>query len=72
VGGLAFERVEIDGVPAYVGNHHGPVVAGLTFRVGTADEAALDRGTTALLAELAVIDVDDLPSTWAPPSPRSS
>jgi zinc protease len=60
VGGPTFERVVIDGVPAYVGNHHGPVVAGLTFRVGTADEAALDRGTTALLAELAVIDVDEV------------
>jgi hypothetical protein len=60
VGGLAFERVLIDGVPAYVGNHHGRVVAGLTFRVGSADEPALDRGTTALLAELAVIDVDEV------------
>src|SRR3979409_2444701 len=60
MGGLEFERVAIDGVPGYVGNHHGRVVAGLTFRVGTADEPALDRGTTALLAELAVIDVDEV------------
>ena len=60
MGGLAFDRVVIDGVPAYVGNHSGHVVAGLTFRVGTADEAALDRGNTGLLAELAAIDVDNV------------
>lgn len=59
-GGLTVERVTIDGVPAYVGNRGGDVVAGLTFRVGTADEAALDRGMTALLAELAAIEVEDV------------
>jgi zinc protease len=57
---LTSERVVIDGVPAYVANSTGPVVAGLTFRVGIADESALDRGLTALLAELAAIDVDDV------------
>ena len=55
---LTFERVVIDGVPAYVGNQPGAVTAGLTFRVGTADETPLDRGVTALVAELAAIDVD--------------
>lgn len=57
---LVFDRVVIDGVPAYVGNQSGHVVAGLTFRVGIADESALDRGLTALLAELAAIDVADV------------
>jgi hypothetical protein len=57
---LTFERVVIDGVPAYVGSHPGPISAGLTFRVGTADETALDRGVTALVAELAAIDVEDV------------
>jgi hypothetical protein len=57
---LTFERVVIDGVPAYVGSQPGSFVAGLTFRVGTADESALDRGVTALIAELAAIDVDDV------------
>jgi zinc protease len=55
---LTLERVVIDGVPAYVGSQPGSIVAGLTFRVGTADETALDRGVTALVAELAAIDVD--------------
>jgi zinc protease len=55
---LAFERVEIDGVPAYIGNNTGPVVAGLAFRVGTVDEAPFERGLTAVVAELAAIDVD--------------
>jgi len=57
---LTFERVVVDGVPAYVGNQPGSIVAGLTFRVGTADETALDRGVTALVSELAAIDVDDV------------
>lgn len=57
---LTCERVVIDGVPAYVGSATGAIVAGLTFRVGIADESALDRGLTALLAELAAIDVDDV------------
>ena len=47
---LTCERVVIDGVPAYVGSATGAIVAGLTFRVGIADESALDRGLTALLA----------------------
>lgn len=55
---LAFERLEIDGVPAYIGNRSGEVVAGLTFRVGVADEGPLERGMTSLVAELAAIDVD--------------
>jgi hypothetical protein len=55
---LSFERLEIDGVGAYIGNRSGPVVAGLTFRVGVADEAPLERGMTNLVAELAAIDVD--------------
>ena len=57
---LLFDRVVIDGVPAYVGNQSGSIVAGLTFRVGVADEPALDRGLTALIAELAAIDVDEI------------
>lgn len=57
---LSFERVEIDGVPAYVGNNDGPVVAGLTFRTGVADETPRDRGITSLVAELAAIDVDNV------------
>jgi hypothetical protein len=55
---LAFQRVEIDGVPAYVGNNAGPIVAGLAFRVGTVDEAPFERGVTSVVAELAAIDVD--------------
>jgi hypothetical protein len=57
---LAFERVEIDGVPAYVGNTSGPVVAGLAFRVGTGAEDPFDRGLTSVVAELAAIDVDEV------------
>ena len=48
----------IDGVPAYIGNNSGPIVAGLAFRVGTGHEAAFERGLTAVIAELAAIDVD--------------
>lgn len=55
---LSFERLEIDGIGAYIGNRSGPVVAGLTFRVGVADETPLERGMTNLVAELAAIDVD--------------
>jgi hypothetical protein len=55
---LKFERVEIDGVPAYIGNNAGQIVAGVAFRVGTGDEAPFERGLTAVAAELAAIDVD--------------
>jgi hypothetical protein len=55
---LSFERLDIDGIAAYIGNRSGPVVAGLTFRVGVADEAPFERGMTSLVAELAAIDVD--------------
>jgi zinc protease len=60
VRGPHFERVVIDGVPAYIGDQQGHVAAGISFRVGTADEEALDRGLTALIAELAAIDVENV------------
>jgi len=55
---LVFERVVIDGIPAYIGNDTGPITAGLVFRAGTADEEPLERGITALVAELAAIEAD--------------
>ena len=55
---LDFERVVVDGIPAYVANDTGPITAGLAFRVGTADEQPLERGITALVAELAAIEAD--------------
>ncbi len=55
-----FERIVVDGVPAYVGNQAGPVTAGIVFRVGTADETLLEHGITALVAELAAIDVEGM------------
>jgi hypothetical protein len=54
----AFQRIEIDGVPAYIGNDDGPIVAGLAFRVGAADESPFERGLTSVVAELAAIDVE--------------
>src|SRR5512136_2861291 len=55
---LAFDRVVVDGVPAYIGNDTGPITAGLVFRVGTADEQPFERGVTALVAELAAIEAE--------------
>jgi hypothetical protein len=53
------ERIVADGVPVYAGDSDGVVTAGLVFRVGVADEAPLDRGITALIAELAASEVEN-------------
>ena len=55
-----FERVMIDGVPAYEGDVPEPVTAGIVFRVGTADESLLEHGLNALVAELAAVDVEGM------------
>ena len=55
-----FERIVVDGVPAYIGDQPGPVTAGIVFRVGSADESLLDHGVAALVAELAAIDIEGL------------
>src|SRR4051794_8023289 len=55
-----FERIVVDGVPAYVGDREGPVTAGIVFRVGSADESLLDHGLAALVAELAAVDIPGL------------
>jgi hypothetical protein len=55
-----FDRLVVDGVPVYTGPADGDIVAGLVFRVGVADEEPLKRGITALVAELAAGEVDDI------------
>src|SRR5436190_24240185 len=55
-----FERIVVDGVPAYVGDLPEPVTAGIVFRVGSADESLLEHGLTALVAELAAVDVEGM------------
>jgi hypothetical protein len=47
-------RVEIDGVPVFWVKDDGPCVAGLTFRVGQADENAVTTGITHLVEHLAM------------------
>src|SRR2546422_882715 len=57
---VQFERIVVDGVPAYLGDQPGPVTAGIVFRVGSADESLLDHGVAALVAELAAIDIEGM------------
>ncbi|MET7392378.1 insulinase family protein [Dactylosporangium sp. NPDC005572] len=45
-------RLEVDGVPALYAPYDGPMIAGLTFRVGQVDEALPYRGITHLLEHL--------------------
>lgn len=46
--------VDIGGVPGYIVDRGGPLVLGLTFRVGHADEELSTRGTTHLIEHLAL------------------
>ncbi|WP_432834271.1 M16 family metallopeptidase [Dactylosporangium sp. CA-092794] len=46
------QQLEIDGVPTLFARHDGPTLAGLTFRVGQADETLASRGITHLLEHL--------------------
>ncbi|MEV6375394.1 M16 family metallopeptidase [Micromonospora musae] len=48
-------RLEIDGVPTLLAASSGPPRAGLTFRVGSADETLARRGITHLLEHLALV-----------------
>ncbi|GGM33157.1 hypothetical protein GCM10007977_038200 [Dactylosporangium sucinum] len=45
---------EVDGVPALLAPYNGPMIAGLTFRVGQVDETLPYRGITHLLEHLAL------------------
>ncbi|WP_433055315.1 M16 family metallopeptidase [Dactylosporangium sp. CS-033363] len=49
---MSFETTDVDGVPALFAKHDGPMLAGLTFRVGQADETLARRGITHLLEHL--------------------
>lgn len=46
------ERIDVDGIPAFVGKAPGPMRAGLMFRVGQVDETLPRRGITHLLEHL--------------------
>ncbi|TDC28810.1 insulinase family protein [Micromonospora sp. 15K316] len=48
-------RLEVDGVPTLLAATSGPPRAGLTFRVGSADETLARRGITHLLEHLALV-----------------
>ncbi|MEV6928806.1 insulinase family protein [Dactylosporangium sp. NPDC051485] len=49
---MTIEQTDVDGVPALFARHDGPMIAGLTFRVGQADETLAYRGITHLLEHL--------------------
>ncbi|MER7004720.1 insulinase family protein [Dactylosporangium sp. NPDC000555] len=49
---MTIQRSEVDGVPALFVEHAGPMIAGLTFRVGQADETLAGRGITHLAEHL--------------------
>ncbi|MEV8513515.1 insulinase family protein [Dactylosporangium sp. NPDC051484] len=49
---MTITHTEIDGVPTLFAEHSGPMIAGLTFRVGQADETLAGRGITHLLEHL--------------------
>lgn len=51
---MAIRHTEVDGVPTIVVPATGPTVAGLTFRVGRADETLARSGITHLLEHLAL------------------
>ena len=55
-----WQRTEIAGLPAFVGNAPGPVTAGFVFRVGQADETLATRGLTHLVEHLALGHVTPL------------
>lgn len=48
------EQLDIDGVPTVYAHKNGPTAAGLTFRVGQADETLARRGITHLIEHLAL------------------
>ena len=45
-------ETEVDGVPTLLAPRNGPLAAGLTFRVGQADETLATAGITHLLEHL--------------------
>ncbi|MFG2037822.1 insulinase family protein [Dactylosporangium sp. NPDC048998] len=49
---MTIRQLEVDGVPALFVEYSGPTIAGLTFRVGQADESLPYRGITHLLEHL--------------------
>ncbi|MFI5906136.1 insulinase family protein [Dactylosporangium sp. NPDC051541] len=49
---MSIETQDVDGVPTLFARHDGPMMAGLTFRVGQADETLATRGVTHLLEHL--------------------
>jgi zinc protease len=51
---MTMQRHDVDGVPTLLVPHSGPMVAGLVFRVGQADETLPYRGITHLLEHLAL------------------
>ncbi|GII99024.1 putative Zn-dependent peptidase [Sediminihabitans luteus] len=52
--GLAYTFTHVDGVPAVLVPREGPVTAGITFRVGMADESLATSGITHLVEHLAL------------------
>ncbi|MGH3735237.1 MAG: insulinase family protein [Micromonosporaceae bacterium] len=48
------QQIEVDGVPALLAPTTGPMMAGLTFRVGRADETLATTGITHLVEHLAL------------------
>ncbi|GAA2621994.1 hypothetical protein GCM10010399_61500 [Dactylosporangium fulvum] len=53
---MTMRQLEVDGVPALLVPHDGPMIAGLTFRVGQVDETLSYRGITHLLEHLVLHD----------------
>jgi zinc protease len=51
---MSISQLEVDGVPTLFVPYAGPTIAGLTFRVGQADETLPYRGITHLLEHLAL------------------
>ncbi|HTJ33495.1 MAG TPA: insulinase family protein [Dactylosporangium sp.] len=49
---MSFIQTEVDGVSTLFAEQSGPMIAGLTFRVGQADETLAGRGITHLLEHL--------------------
>ncbi|WP_433213541.1 M16 family metallopeptidase [Dactylosporangium sp. CS-047395] len=49
---MSMDITDVDRVPALFAKHDGPTLAGLTFRVGQADETLARRGITHLLEHL--------------------
>lgn len=56
---MQIQRAEIEGLPAFWVQTPGPLVGGLTFRVGQVDERLHNRGTTHLIEHLALEGLDD-------------